>query len=129
MVWLVSEQDMGGDDFVAVFLQALDAEHDKIYRLDLGEFGGLVDDLHLLQTIIVGGNINRFCEQLLSTGKTFLLLDNIQLRVEEGLRQASVSDIKELAQIFLDYCPELKIIARSFFPLMSQGSNPLLCAP
>lgn len=126
IVWIVSEQDMGGDDFLAVLLQSLEEEKQKIYQLDLELFEGLVDDLHSLEKIIIGGNINRLCEELLASGKGYLLLDNVQLAAgNENLRRAA-SEVEELAQIFLDYCPELRVIVRSLFSFKVGGVNPVI---
>lgn len=117
---------MGGDDFLAVLRQAQDAENQEVFKLDLRYFEGLVDDLHSLQTIVMGGNINRLCEQLLSVGNAYLLLDDVRLGAAGEDARKIASGIIELSQIFLDYCPELKVIVRIPLPFEVVGIKPII---
>lgn len=116
---------MGGDDFLAVLRQSQDAESQEVFKLDLRYFEGLVDDLHSLQTIVMGGNINRLCEQLLSVGSAYLLLDDVRLGAAGEDTRGIASGITELSQIFLDYCPELKVIVRIPLPFEAVGVKPI----
>lgn len=126
IAWIVAEHDMGGDDFLAVLRQAQGAESQEVFRLDLSSFEGLLDDLHSLQTIVMGGNINRLCEQLLSAGKAYLLLDDVRIGVAGENGRKIAGGIQELAQTALDYCPELKVIVRSHLPFEVVGIRPII---
>ncbi|WP_248765853.1 tetratricopeptide repeat protein [Pseudomonas protegens] len=126
IVWLVSEQYMGGDDFLAVLRQAQDSENQQFFKLDFSHFEGLVDELHSLQNIIVGGDINRLCEELLSVGGSYLLLDNVWFGADSEAATIVVEGIKEFSQILIDFCPELKIVVRSFLPFNVWGVKPVV---
>ncbi|NWB45155.1 hypothetical protein [Pseudomonas gingeri] len=126
IVWLISEQYMGGDDFLAVLRQAQDAESQQLFRLDFSHFEGLVDELHSLQNIIVGGDINRLCEELLSVGASYLLLDNVWFGASSETAATIVEGIKNFSQILMDFCPDLKIIVRSFVPFDVRGIRPIV---
>ncbi|MDC3742136.1 hypothetical protein KDL21_13950 [Pseudomonas syringae pv. syringae] len=126
IVWLVSEQYMGGDDFLAVLRQAQDAESQQFFRLDFSHFEGLVDELHSLQNIIVDGDINRLCEELTSAGGSYLLLDNVWFGISSETAATIVEGIKEFSHILMDFCPDLKIVVRSFLPFDVRGIKPIV---
>lgn len=116
LVWLVSEHGMGGDDFLAVLQSSQDASNQELFRLDLGAFEGLVDDLHALQTIIAGGDVAHLCDELTKAGAAYLLLDNVKPGTGEDGQRRIFNGVKEVAQTVLDYCPEIKVIIRSPLP-------------
>lgn len=124
VTWIISEHEMGGDDFLAVLRQT-DGADDGFFRLDLSSFDGL-DETHELQTTLAGGDINQLCESLLDAGKSYLLLDNAKLGQNEARTKQLAEDIRELAQTFLDYCPELKIIIRSGHFYEAHGVKPII---
>ncbi|WP_289329063.1 hypothetical protein [Pseudomonas sp. 'CRE Jenny 4'] len=112
MVWVIAEQDMGADDFLAVLLRAHNGERKKVYRMDLQSFKGISDDLNSLQEIIVGGNINAFCEQL-EAEDAYLLLDNVNVPSVVDEARDITRGAEELARLILDFCKGLNIIIRS----------------
>jgi hypothetical protein len=107
---------MGGDDFLAVLQSSQDASNQELFRLDLGAFEGLVDDLHALQTIIAGGDVAHLCDELTKAGAAYLLLDNVKPGTGEDGQRRIFNGVKEVAQTVLDYCPEIKVIIRSPLP-------------
>ncbi|MEE3636523.1 tetratricopeptide repeat protein [Pseudomonas sp. AL 58] len=125
MVWLIAEQDMGGDDFITVLLCADQAEKKTVYRLDLQSFKGLTDDLNSLQEIVIGGNINVLCEQL-ETEDAYLLLDDVCVLGSPSERRSIASGAEELARTFLDFCKSLKIIIRSSIAFSVPGVQPVV---
>lgn len=126
IVWLVSEQYMGGDDFLAVLRKTQGVESQPLFKLDLSNFEGLMDELNSLQNIIVGGDINRLCGELLSVGGCYLLLDNVWFGADAETALMLVEGIKEFSQILLDFCPELKIVVRSILPVNVRTVSPIV---
>ena len=126
IVWLISEQYMGGDDFLAVLLQSQGAKREQLFRLDFKNFEGLQDELQSLQNIIIGGDINRLCEELLSAGGSYLLLDNVWLRSNSDAAATIVEGIEGFTQILMDFCPDLKIIVRSPLAFDIRGIRPVV---
>lgn len=129
IVWIISELYMGGDDFLAVVRQTQDTENQRFYTLDFSNFDGLTDELNSLQNIIVDGDINRLCEAFLYVGSSYLLLDNVWLGANSEAAAITADGIKELSQILMDFCPELKIIVRSSVPFEMRGIRPVALRP
>lgn len=125
MVWVVAEQDMGGDEFLASLLHAKGDDGKAFYRLDLQSFVGINDDLDSLQGIIVGGNINSFCEQL-EVEDAYLLLDGVSIIGSADDKRNLVSGVETLSRIFLDFCKELKVIVRSSVGFSVPGVKPVV---
>jgi len=125
LVWLIAEHEMGGDDFLSVLRKSQEADKYEFFRLDLGSFEGLTDDLNALQAITMGGDIAQLCNQLLYVEKSYLLLDNIRLGGNEENQRIIFSGIKEIAQTVLDYCPNVLIVARSSLPFEIAGVRPV----
>lgn len=59
--WIVSEWDMGGDDFLAVLKQYDKSSETPVYRIDMRGFEGL-DDINSLRIICPDGDINKLLE-------------------------------------------------------------------
>ncbi|HHM7088307.1 tetratricopeptide repeat protein [Pseudomonas aeruginosa] len=125
MVWIIAEQDMGGDEFLAVLSKAQEINERSIYRLNLHSFKGLVDELNSLQEIVIGGDINALCEQLYLE-EAYLILDEVNIAGTADERRAIFSGAEELAKIFLDNCKNLKVIIRSPTYLSIAGFNPVI---
>ncbi|WP_155931355.1 tetratricopeptide repeat protein [Pseudomonas aeruginosa] len=128
MVWIIAEQDMGGDDFLAALSKAQEIGDRSIYRLNLHSFKGLVDDLNSLQEIVIGGDINYFCEQLHSEN-AYLILDEVNVSGTTDERRNICAGAEELARTFLDHCKNLKVIIRSSIPFSATGITPVILHP
>ncbi|MGJ3439104.1 hypothetical protein AAZU54_03755 [Pseudomonas sp. Je.1.5.c] len=125
VVWIVAEQDMGGDEFLANLLNATGEDGKVVYRLDLQSFIGISDDLDSLQGIIIGGNINSFCEQL-EAEDAYLLLDEVNVVGTADEKRNLVLGVETITRIFLDYCKNLKIVVRSSVGFSAPGVKPVV---
>lgn len=124
MVWIVAEQDMGGDEFLASLLHAKGDDGKTVYRLDLQSFTGISDDLDSLQGVIIGGNINSFCEQL-EAEDAYLLLDEVCVIGSAVEKRNLVLGVEIITRIFLDYCKSLKVVVRSSVGFSAVGVKPV----
>lgn len=125
MVWIVAEQDMAGDEFLASLLHARGEDGKAVYRLDLQSFTGISDDLDSLQGVIIGGNINSFCEQL-EAEDAYLLLDEVCVIGTPDEKRNLVLGVETITKIFLDFCKSLKIIVRSSVGFSVPGVKPVV---
>ncbi|MGP5470072.1 hypothetical protein ACTXNP_27805, partial [Pseudomonas helleri] len=128
ITWIVSEWDMGGDDFLAVLKNLNSASDAKVFRLDMRAFDG-VDDLGSLRTIWVDGDVNKFLENLDLAGNSYIILDDI--RLGQGIAKDSevVSGVKILAEAIRDFCRDAKIIIRCARSFVFSGVKPVVLRP
>lgn len=109
--WIVSEWDMGGDDFLAVLKQYEKSAETSLYRLDMRSFNGLEDD-NSFRVLCPDGDVNKLFECLEACGPAYLLLDNVS--VGQGNQDSNIiRGILTLTESIKDFSPETKIIVRS----------------
>jgi len=116
---------MGGDEFLASLLQFRGDVGKPTYRLDLQSFKGISDNLDALQDIIIGGNINAFCEQL-DTEDAYLLLDEIYVVGTAEEKRGIAFGVEAIVNIFKDFCRDVKIVVRSPVFFSIPGVKPVV---
>ena len=109
--WIVSEWDMGGDDFLAVLKQYDKSSETPVYRIDMRGFEGL-DDINSLRIICPDGDINKLLECLEACGPAYVLLDNVEVGQSKNESEV-INGTLTLVESIKDFSPEIKIIARS----------------
>lgn len=128
VVWVLSEFDMGGDEFFSSLRHQDGGEELPVFRLDLCDFNGL-DEIAALQNIAIDGDINSLCESLSAIGSSYLILDNANLHSNPSISLAVVQGIRELASVLTEYCTGIKIFVRLNIRPDIVGVSPLVLRP
>lgn len=128
VTWIVSEWDMGGDDFLAVLKSLNSGQDAKVFRLDMAGFDG-VDDLVSLRTIWADGDINKLLEHLEFAGESYVILDNISLGQGRAKESEIVNGVKVFVEAIKDFCKDVKVIVRSTRSFAFGGVRPIVLRP
>ncbi|VVP58755.1 hypothetical protein PS870_05925 [Pseudomonas fluorescens] len=125
VAWVLSEFDMGGDEFLSSLRHRDDGAGLPVFRLDLSDFNGL-DEVGALQNIAIDGDINNLCESLSAIGGSYLILDNANLHCNPATSLAVLQGLKELTSVLTEYCTRIKIIVRLHIRPDVAGITPIV---
>lgn len=110
-VWLAAETDSGFDDFLAVVCHADELGVAGVFRLDMSGFKALGESADY-RSIIVDGDINRFCNALCREGRSILLLDNVTFDCANPRR--FFTDLSVFIRTVRDVSSETLCVVRSY---------------
>lgn len=126
VVWLAAEADSGFDDFLAVICHADELGVAGIFRLDMSGFKALGESADY-RSIIVDGDINRFCNALYREGRSILLLDNVAFDHTSSRR--FFTDLNIFIKTVRDVSSETLFVVRSYRAHLIAGANYISLLP
>ncbi len=112
-LWLVADWGLSSDEFVSSVLEASSIAARPVYRVDLSEIpvaGGNLDEEVEAK---LGFKLQQLSEELALTGEAVLLLDDVTLGERPSGALPRETDLENLANVMLDYCPSLTILMRT----------------
>ncbi|MCY1327618.1 3',5'-cyclic adenosine monophosphate phosphodiesterase CpdA [compost metagenome] len=112
-LWIVADWGLSSDEFVSSVLETSAMAGRPSYRLDLSEVPVSGSNLDQEIEAKLGFKIQQLSEELAIVGAAVLVLDDITLgeRVQGALPRET--DIENLVQAMLDYCPSIVIVLRT----------------
>lgn len=110
LAWLISPWDTGGDEFLSCIYNSF-SDMGDLYSLDASAYKSHDDFVDRLDGKI-GCSAVDLCHRLKGELKKTILIDNVP--ASEGQSGNSIfEEIKSIAEIFIDYCPNIYIVIRT----------------
>lgn len=107
-LWIVSDWEMGLEEFLTVVKFKLNDEMAEVYRLDLSGFvncSQFSDD----SVAKIGCSIEKLCQLISDRPHAYLILEDVPIG-NEKIHEDVESEMDRLLGVILSYCDSLKII-------------------
>jgi tetratricopeptide (TPR) repeat protein len=111
--WLISDWGAGSDGFISS-LQLKDADTKfHTFSVELESYSSRDDFLSTIKTRL-NFSLEQFCEAVSGGGPSYLIMDNVPAPGgPAGAASAIETDLEDMVDAILQYCPALRIILRS----------------
>ncbi len=107
-----AEWGLGGDGFVWSILQRMGKDDSPVYRFDFSEFKSRDDFLDGVKRT-TGSTFEKLCALIARQPSAFIVFDNVDGRSGSSPSQSMPHEVRQMATVVLDYCPDAMVFMRS----------------